>query len=388
MAQCRSLRILTSACILVGLLGFIYTRSGQLDKRTASETVNTAENRANDVQHVDNSPPLRCDDLTNITDTFLCKDYQYKCLQTESWYPRFLKHLRIVQGLQPCPQCTKPRKFEAAVKPACSRWWKPQHQHTFYEKPMRVFRNSTKPKNFVLPKCAFGQEIVPRTKCSDGQEQLFKALNSLGVAWHPRAGTELGIVWQSSYLSKDGDIDIWVDMPIDMLLEKLSKVLSPKPHTAGRGVSKEIQWKGHSGKTWCPEAHIIYNDWTMDEYEKITNRDDLCSCKLNSVDVVCHKDAPGRMYSHFGPAWVAQFGLKGFDVPYWMMNNPGDLHTKWARDGFNRILENKSRYIRRVTEEYVRSIIPEKMMKLYDPDIPLVVAQANIYAAQLGVIKH
>jgi len=138
---------------------------------------------------------------------------------------------------------------------------------------------------------------------------LFEALARLRVVYFPRSGTELGIVRQSSYISEDGDLDIYVDMPQKMLLEKLENEISPAPHRSGG----EVHWTVPG----CPEVHLIYDDWISDEMSHRAAPEDLCSCRMNYVKLMCHKNAPQRMYTQYGPSWKIPLVVKGLDTPYW-----------------------------------------------------------------------
>lgn len=80
-----------------------------------------------------------------------------------------------------------------------------------------------------MPTCEFGQAEVKGSRCTDRLKNLFEALDELRVVYFPRSGTELGIVRGSAYLSKDGDIDLFVDMPKKLLYQKLKGRLKPPP---------------------------------------------------------------------------------------------------------------------------------------------------------------
>ena len=85
--------------------------------------------------------------------------------------------------------------------------------------------------------------MVAETKCGAKHRTMFEALDRLRVVYFPRSGTELGVVRGSHYLSADGDLDLFVDMPQQMLLDKLRNELSPAPHLDGSGVGAEVHWK-------------------------------------------------------------------------------------------------------------------------------------------------
>ena len=126
------------------------------------------------------------------------------------------------------------------------------------------------------------------------------------------------VVRRGGYLSADGDIDIYVDMPQTMLIEKLDLVRHDRT-CSGRGVTAEVHWKDGD----CPEVHLVYNDWISDEMQHRAGPDDLCLCQLNSVEFMCHKQARERMRVQYGPSWeiplggeAARLSLLGCDTPW------------------------------------------------------------------------
>ena len=97
----------------------------------------------------------------------------------------------------------------------------------------------------TYPECPFAQDRKPWTKCSKIHQKLWQELEKLGAVYFPRSGTELGVLRDSSYLSSDGDVDVFVDIPQRLLNESLHNVLTPKPHVHGKLTQyydAEIHW--------------------------------------------------------------------------------------------------------------------------------------------------
>jgi hypothetical protein len=133
-----------------------------------------------------------------------------------------------------------------------------------------------------------------------------------------RSGTALGIVRGSGYLSADGDVDVYVDMPQPMLFEKLKTEMQPHPRLSGTGLASEVHWN----VVGCPEVHLQYNEWTSDELQHRPQPDDLCTCRMNSVEMLCHKDAPRHMYTQYGPSFSVLVPAKQLDIPHFLVTHP------------------------------------------------------------------
>ena len=55
-------------------------------------------------------------------------------------------------------------------------------------------------------------------------------LDELGIIYFARSGSELGIIRDGSYISSDGDMDVFVDVPQDKLIELIRNRLNPNPY--------------------------------------------------------------------------------------------------------------------------------------------------------------
>ena len=217
-------------------------------------------------------------------------------------------------------------------------------------------------------------------KCAASYETLFRTLNKLRVVYFPRSGTELGITRDGAYLSEDGDIDMYVDMPQTMLYTNIKELLRPSPHLKGSGVAAEVHWQVRG----CPEVHMVYNDWISDEMQHRAGPEDLCSCRMNSVDLLCHRDAERRMYVQYGPSWRVQLGVKGLDMPYWVEAHSSHGSTQELVMVLESLISEKTGYIER---EAVMDIVSGKGSKI-EENISLILAQLNIIADSLGIYEH
>ena len=157
-------------------------------------------------------------------------DTQFPChpdssFSSSSWYNAYAALVHSVHRVPPCEGCLlSDSKSIQVERLACSRWWHPTPQRIYLDYPLRNYSGILLPENQTTPQCDFGQLLIPETSCSSSHRPLFEALDRLRVVYFPRSGTELGIVRGSKYLSADGDLDIFVDMPQLMLYYKLRPV--------------------------------------------------------------------------------------------------------------------------------------------------------------------
>jgi hypothetical protein len=241
------------------------------------------------------------------------------------WYADYASRVRKVRPFPSCPECIRSEaKSVWSMADACPRWWHATPQRIYADLPFRKWNEERlRPQKHVFsevrPCKDFGQKSVPPGKCSASFQKLFDALDRVRAVYFPRSGTELGIVRGSTLLSADGDLDIYVDMPQRKLLEALKKELSPEPKLNGNEKTAEVHWFAQSG---CPTVHMVYNDWISGELQHTdTVAADLCRCKMDSVELFCHRDGVKRMYTQYGPSWNVSLGIKQVDMPGWAQSH-------------------------------------------------------------------
>ena len=122
----------------------------------------------------------------------------------------------------------------------------------------------------------------------------------------------------SSYLSSDGDVDIFVDIPQNNLYSLLKGKLKTGSLTRdGKkgSIGEETLWSNKG----CPTVHMVFNDWITDEMTKAgqsrPNHESTCNCYMDSARLTCHKDAIRRMYVQYGPTWYVPLHVKYLDIP-------------------------------------------------------------------------
>ena len=280
-------------------------------------------------------------------------------------WPEYGLAVRSVRALPPCTTCKDPTADE---RKACARWWHATPQREYTDLPLRTWSGVLRSTNWTAPPCSFGQASRTEHKCAASHRQLVAALDALRVVYFPRSGTELGLVRDGQLLGTDGDLDIHVDMPQTMLHAQLKPLLTPPPHLEGSGVTAEVHW----AVPGCPEAHLVYNDWISDELRHRATPADLCACRLNSVEMLCHRDGVQRMYTQYGPSWKVPLGFKQLDMPGWAASHRAHKWIQSMRAMLSGMVIQNTGWIE---ADAVEALMPKRSTAPVDP---LILAQLNV----------
>ncbi|XP_066915128.1 uncharacterized protein [Clytia hemisphaerica] len=347
----KPLKVLTVILMVVTLLYY----KKDLPKRNKA----TTESQPDEFQP-DEFQPIEVYKQTWKGDCPYPKYVEMEKLERQKWFPRYLHHLQKVN-------LTGNDKYYWNDK--CVRWWHPNPKNTwsFYPHRKKTWKPAVQPDpSFIRPNCTFGQELKPPTTCSKMRQRLWDELDKMGAVYFPRSGTELGVLRGSSYLTSDGDIDIHVDVPQDILFKRLRKVLKGIAMDPGGRPSAEVSWI----QSGCPHNKMVFNDFMVDEMmEEGGTRPTLksvCTCYMNSEKLSCHKDAKSRMYSQYGPSWFVPLHVKYLDAPHGAHVNKKcreKLQSLLSPDGF-------------INEKAVRDLDPSIVYG--EDEMQMILAQLNI----------
>ena len=278
----------------------------------------------------------------------------------QPWYPLYVRYVSRVDLAE-----TAPERRDLS----CARWWHPTPKRKFTDLPDRgiSWKPQLKPVNYSRPNCTFGQKMVAKTKCSKAYEQLWKRLDKIDAVYFPRDGTELGAVRQSSYISSDGDMDIVVDMPQEKLNSALKGHLKPSAHVSGKGVGRGVHWKVKG----CPIVHIHFSDWMGVERGQQATHNDVCNCYMNSARMSCHKEAPSRLFTEYGPSWKVPLHAKHLDCVLDVYRYKGTVKKLKSLVGKSGLIE----------EEKIRGL--DKSVDYTAAEMMLILAHLNIMKQHL-----
>lgn len=303
--------------------------------------------------------------------------------RSEEWYSEYAWHVRMVRPDSVCPVCAvngeanPPHPLYGNLPHACERWWHPRPHH--FDSPLRKYDGNLRSSQQTVPRCTFGQAsaAIHKTNCTPSVQTFITALESLRVSYFPRSKTELDIVSGSHYSSDDDDIEIYVDLPPVTLYYELQAKLNPPPRLSGSGATTEVHW--HAGG--CPNIRIVYNDWISDELQQRAQPSDLCTCKLRSVELRCHRDGPNRMYAQYGPIWMVPLSYEVMGVTQQAFTNLSYTQVKTCRSKLEELADQTSGVIglhalRKLMRTSRRvQLLPNKLDTAESE--PLILAQLN-----------
>eukprot|EP00111_Clytia_hemisphaerica_P015847 TCONS_00046806-protein len=177
--------------------------------------------------------------------------YVHKKYEKLSWFPLFLHHQMKV-NLSAIP----PKQY----KEGCTRFWHAQPQTDFGELPHRklTWKEQKPPPNYVRPNCSFGQGTKPWTRCSRKHQELWSLLDQSGIIYFARSGSELGVIRNGTYLSHDGDMDVYVDYPPEKFIKLIGNKLTPRPY-GDRSIGS-VKAETHWDVPGCPKLNMVFND--------------------------------------------------------------------------------------------------------------------------------
>ena len=127
--------------------------------------------------------------------------------------------------------------------------------------------------------------------------------------------------------------------------------------------------------------NILDRDWMNDELEKWPTPSDLCRCRLNSLNLMCHRDGPARMFALYGPSWQLPLGIKALDKPDW----PIRQMILMDKRGYRKPIVNKIKALVNVTTGRIEAEAVNALAKriVSEKEMALILAQLNVWTMML-----
>jgi len=157
-------------------------------------------------------------------------------------------------------------------------------------------------------------------------------------------------------------MDIFVDVPQEKLHEQLKGHLTPPAHLSGKGVGRGVHWKVQG----CPIVHIHFSDWTGVERGRPATHEDICTCYMNSSPISCHKEAPSRLFTEYGPSWKVPLHSKHLDCVLDVYKYKGSVKKLQSITGKSGLIE----------EELIRGL--DKTVSYTAEEMMFILAHLNI----------
>ena len=295
-------------------------------------------------------------------------------LKNTSWYRIWEEKVKLV-NLTNCPK--------GAKRMCCSRWWNSQPQSQYYPKPPIPYPPAIGKPLTSRPDCAFqinGNERGSMSNCAARLKPVFEELDKLGVVWFIQDGTEMGVVRNSTVMSADEDIDLFVNLPsLKEFREKFGNKTEYREYGSWRSTCLFMKGNGTFSpkdpiNLRCNKLHVYILDWMLREMKMEPRFEDTCTCYIDSVPTSCHRDAEHRMFLQFGPTWKIPIPIKNLNNPTVFQNNPGNYRTKNARKVLKAIASSSSSGI--ISEEEVRKLDPT--IEISKDEMPFILAHLNV----------
>ena len=127
--------------------------------------------------------------------------------------------------------------------------------------------------------------------------------------------------------------------------------------------------------------NILDRDWTTDEVGLTHTPSDLCRCRLNSMELMCLRDEPARMFAMYGPSWQLPLGIKALDKPDWPIEQKEKMENKGLKKPLvMKIISLVNATTGRIESEAVKALAKKGVE---DEKMDLILAQLNVWTMML-----